>query len=141
MNVFNSEVRVYIEDTDAGGIVYYVNYLKFMERSRSELFRHLGHNKAAMGIDNMLFVVSSANVNYVQPARLDDKLIVSTVITRLGRAGLDFEQNIRFGNSTTENELICQGQVKVANVDAQTMKPIAMPKRLYQLLLQYQNDR
>ena len=76
---FAVTVRVYIEDTDAGGIVYYVNYLKFMERARTEFMRSLGYGKTAIFSDDKMFVVHSANVQYLGAARLDDELSVTAV--------------------------------------------------------------
>lgn len=130
---FSLPVRVYIEDTDAGGIVYYVNYLKFMERARTEFMRSKGFDKAAVGGDGQLMVVHSANVNYRKPARLDDELEVSAKIVQLRRSYLVFAQQVRLKGS---NEVLCDGEVKVACVDADTMKPKAMPQAIQDALSQ-----
>ena len=126
MSKFQLPIRVYIEDTDAGGIVYYVNYLKFMERARTELMRTFGLDKAAILEEGRLFVVHSANVQYVRPAVLDDEIMVSAVISRLARSYLIFEQTI-----LRNGEPICRGEIKVACVDQQSMKPAAIPSDLH----------
>ncbi len=128
-------LRVYIEDTDAGGIVYYVNYLKFMERGRTELVRSLGFDKPALPMDDIILVVHSAQVNYRLPARLDDQLTVSTVITRLTRASLLFGQKVWRGE-----ELMCEASIKVACVDSEKFKPCKLPLTLFSALTRYNNN-
>jgi len=123
---FTLPVRVYIEDTDAGGIVYYVNYLKFMERARTEFLRTLGYQHYALADENFQFVVHSANVQYRQPARIDDALTVTASLKKLGKATLVFDQQVR-----KTGALICQAEIKVACVSADTLKPSALPPSLY----------
>lgn len=123
---FTLPVRVYIEDTDAGGIVYYVNYLKFMERARTEYLRTLGYQHYALADDNFQFVVHSANVQYRHPARIDDALQVTARLEKLGKATLLFDQQVLRGN-----ELLCQAAIKVACVTADTLKPTGIPAALY----------
>lgn len=123
---FTLPVRVYIEDTDAGGIVYYVNYLKFMERARTEYLRTLGYQHYALADDNFQFVVHSANVQYRQPARIDDALMVTARLKKLGKATLLFEQQVLRGQT-----LLCQADIKVACVTADTLKPTGIPSALY----------
>ena len=123
---FTLPIRVYIEDTDAGGIVYYVNYLKFMERARTEYLRTLGYQHYALADDNFQFVVHSANVQYRQPARIDDALLVSARLKKLGKATLLFDQRVFRGKT-----LLCQADIKVACVAADTLKPTAIPSALY----------
>ena len=123
---FTLPVRVYIEDTDAGGIVYYVNYLKFMERARTEFLRTLGYQHYALADENFQFVVHSANVQYRQPARIDDALTVTATLKKLGKATLFFDQQVRKAGT-----LICQAEIKVACVSADTLKPAAIPSALY----------
>lgn len=122
MNSFRIPVRVYIEDTDAGGIVYYVNYLKYMERARTELMRHLGFAKPAVLDEGMLLVVHSLTTGYRKPARLDDSLEVSAEVLKLARTNLVFQQQV-----TRAGELLCEAEIKVACVCQQTMKPVAIP--------------
>jgi tol-pal system-associated acyl-CoA thioesterase len=124
---FSLPVRVYIEDTDAGGIVYYVNYLKFMERARTELMRSLGYRHYALAQENFQFVVRACEVCYHKPARIDDALEVTAEIERLGRAGLDFRQTV-----LREGEPLCHALVKIACVRADTMAPVAMPRPLHE---------
>ena len=103
MNEFLMPVRVYIEDTDAGGIVYYVNYLKFMERARTEFFRELGFGKAGANKEGYQFVVHSAQIEYKKPARLDDMLNVSAKLVKLRGASLFFEQEVRRDDDILSN--------------------------------------
>jgi tol-pal system-associated acyl-CoA thioesterase len=116
-------VRVYVEDTDAGGIVYYVNYLKFMERARTEWFRFLGFEKPALFRENLMFVVHSLNIDYRKPARLDDALNVSVNVIKAARTFFIMEQIVSCGN-----ELLCAAEVKVACVTRDTLKPSAIPQ-------------
>jgi 4-hydroxybenzoyl-CoA thioesterase len=124
--VFAIPARVYIEDTDAGGIVYYVNYLKFMERSRTEFLRALGYDKPAILEGGLLLVVHSATINYRRPARLDDLLQVSAHPAKLGRAYVEFHQQVSRGD-----EVLCEGVIRIACVQAETMKPCALPADIY----------
>ena|SRR5690554_2992242 len=121
-DIFILPVRVYIEDTDAGGIVYYVNYLKYMERSRTEFLRALGYDKPAILDDGKLLVVHRAEVNYLSPARLDDQLQVSATIVKMARTYVMFEQKVAAGN-----KLLCEGLIRIACVDAASMRPAAIP--------------
>ncbi|MGH1373350.1 MAG: tol-pal system-associated acyl-CoA thioesterase [Cellvibrionaceae bacterium] len=129
MSHFQLPIRVYIEDTDAGGIVYYVNYLKYMERARTEFMRSYGFDKPAILDDGKLFVVHSAEVKYLQPALLDDQLTVTASISKLARSYLVFDQRVE-----RNGEPICTGSIKVACVTQQGMKPAAMPKIIVEAL-------
>lgn len=130
---FRWPLRVYIEDTDAGGIVYYVNYLKYMERARTEYLRSFGYGKndfagaAAPRIftEEFMFVVHSVAVRYKKPARLDDELLATARIIERGAAQLRFEQRILRGD-----EELCGGEVNVACVDRRTFKPRRIPAAL-----------
>lgn len=124
---FAYRCRVYYEDTDAGGIVYYVNYLKFMERARTERLRELGFAQSTLAGENLLFVVHSSAARYHAPARLDDELLVSCNVSELNRASLRFEQQVR---RATDNTLLCEGQFLVACVRADSLKPRAIPDAL-----------
>jgi len=119
---FSMPQRVYIEDTDAGGIVYYVNYLKYFERARTELMRAQGFAKAAMIDDDLLFVVSDLQINYRQPARLDDVLTVTAAITGMGGATLTFAQAVYRGESC-----LVDGVIRIAAVSQSTGKPQKLP--------------
>lgn len=125
--VFALKVRVYIEDTDAGGIVYYVNYLKFMERCRTEFLRNLGYDKPAILDEKLLLVVHSANVQYRRPARLDDALEITAEVVKLARSYVEFRQQVFRGD-----ELLCDGLIRIACVNGETMKPCAIPTAMHQ---------
>jgi len=129
---FQILVRVYIEDTDAGGIVYYVNYLKFMERCRTEFLRSLGYDKPAILEDGLLLVVHSAQVDYHRSARLDDELQVTTRLIKLARSYVEFQQQV-----LRKQELLCTGIIRVACVDSSVMKPRAIPAHMHQQLSQF----
>ena len=124
---FAHRCRVYYEDTDAGGIVYYVNYLKFMERARTERLRELGFAQSSMAQENLLFVVHSSEARYHKPARLDDELLVSAEVIELNRASLRFKQEVR---RVADETLLCEGQFLVACVRADSLKPRAIPEAL-----------
>ena len=123
---FRIPVRVYYEDTDAGGVVYYANYLKFLERARTEWLRSLGFEQAALARDpGVLFVVAGVEVDFKRPARFDDALEVSVAIAERGRAGLSFQQDVHRGD-----ELIVAARVRVACVDSQSFRPVPLPPTL-----------
>ena len=131
---FSHKLRVYIEDTDAGGIVYYVNYLKFMERARTEFMRSLGYDKNAIFNADRMFVVRNLAVSYMLPARLDDELEATAAIVQLRGAGIVFHQSVRRGK-----ELLAQGELTIACVDRVGMKPRRLPAEMaerLQLLVQ-----
>jgi tol-pal system-associated acyl-CoA thioesterase len=123
------DLRVYIEDTDAGGIVYYVNYLKYFERARTELMRAIGFARAAMPEAGCQFVVHSMQVEYLRPARLDDALVAEAGIAAVGRASIDFVQRVLRGA-----EELCRGRVRIACVDPDTLRPRALPATLRKYL-------
>jgi tol-pal system-associated acyl-CoA thioesterase len=123
MAVFEFPFRVYIEDTDAGGIVYYVNYLKFMERARTEYLRSLGYGKQAIFNGDLMFVVQSVSAEYLKPAELDDELVATASPVKIGSANMVMEQLIYRGD-----ELLCRGEVKIVCVDKNTVKPKRIPK-------------
>jgi 4-hydroxybenzoyl-CoA thioesterase len=124
---FAHRCRVYYEDTDAGGIVYYVNYLKFMERARTERLRELGFAQSELAGENLLFVVHSSEARYHKPARLDDELLISAEVIELNRASLRFRQQVR---RAADETLLCEGQFLVACVRADSLKPRAIPEAL-----------
>ena len=128
---FALAVRVYWEDTDAGGIVYYANYLKFMERARTEWLRALGCDQARLRLRHRLqLVVARANVEYRRPARFDDRLDVDVRVLALRRASIGLAQHVR----SAEQELLCRAEVKVGCVDIDTFRPCAIPPSLRQEL-------
>lgn len=125
MSDFQFPLRVFIEDTDAGGIVYYVNYLKFMERARTEWLRSLGFDFTTLYKENCIFVVKSAEVNYISPARMDDLLQVTVSIDKMARTYIRFRQRVE-----RQGADLCEGLLKVACVDQRTMKPKPIPAAL-----------
>lgn len=131
---FNFMLRIYWEDTDAGGIVFYANYLKFFERARTEWLRTLGINQLALREQkNIQLVVTHTQTNYRLPARLDDLLRITACIKQTTRASVLFEQQV-FRQSAQQEELLCEGVVKVACVNASTMKPERFPPQLLSAL-------
>lgn len=122
---FSTPVRVYIEDTDAGGIVYYVNYLKFMERARTEFMRNLGYGKDYILNHDLMFVVRDVAVSYARPARLDDQLQATAAVARLRGAGIVFAQRI-----LRAEEVLAEGEVTVACVDREATKARRLPKEM-----------
>ena len=129
MPEYRLPIRVYIEDTDAGGIVYYVNYLKYFERARTELIRSLGVDKTAVMEDGSVFVVTSASINYHAPARLDDQLESVAEVVSSGAATIEFRQSV-----VRSGVELATGQVMVALTDGSSEKPKRMPKGLRELL-------
>ncbi|RED02005.1 tol-pal system-associated acyl-CoA thioesterase [Ectopseudomonas oleovorans] len=123
--------RVYYEDTDAGGIVYYVNYLKFMERARTERLRALGYAQSELARDGLLFVVHSSEARYHAPARLDDELLIGAEVVEAKRASLRFHQEVR---RAKDDVLLCEGWVTVACVRADSFRPRAMPEAMRTVL-------
>jgi len=122
-HAFLLPIRVYIEDTDAGGIVYYVNYLKYFERARTELMRAAGFAKAGLMDEKTQFVVHGLSVDYHKPAKLADELIASASVERCRRASMWFAQRIMRGD-----EVLCSAQVKVACVQPGTLRPQPLPR-------------
>lgn len=126
---FRLPVRVYIEDTDAGGIVYYVNYLKFMERARSEWLRHHGFTQGELLATGTQLVVHRLECRYARPARLDDALEVSVELLSRGRARLQFGQIV-----SRNGEPLCEAKVDIACIDAERMRPVPWPPALAAVL-------
>jgi acyl-CoA thioester hydrolase len=123
---FTFAVRVYYEDTDAAGVVYYANYLKFMERARTEWLRALGFDVAALERDERIaFVVQRADIEFRAPARLSDRLDVTVSPVERGRASLVAEQHVR-----RDGETIVQARITLACVDATSWKPARIPPPL-----------
>lgn len=120
---FDFPQRIYFEDTDAGGVVYHAQYIKFLERARTEWLRHLGFNNSDLERRyKMLFIVSEVAAEFVKPARLDDSVVISVAIENLGRVRCTFQQEIR-----RDDELLVKARVVVASVSADSFKPIEIP--------------
>ena len=136
--IFRYPVRIYWEDTDAGGIVFYANYLKFFERSRTEWLRSAGVGQQQLReLTGGMFVVSDAQLRYHRPARLDDELIVTAQLQETGRASLTIEQQALLKpEQMTDSRpvLLCEGTIRIGWVDATTMRPARMPGFLLEQL-------
>jgi len=120
---FSWPVRVYYEDTDAGGVVYYANYLKFTERARTEWLRALGFEQTDLAEQHgIVFVVRSASIDYLRPARFNDGLRVTVELIKVGAGQIELAQRVLRGD-----ELLARAAVKVACVGLRTMRPVRMP--------------
>ncbi|WP_205701934.1 tol-pal system-associated acyl-CoA thioesterase [Pseudidiomarina mangrovi] len=135
MSDFVWPVRVYYEDTDAGGIVYYANYLKFLERARTEWLRSLGIEQDSWLAARVGFVVRQVQLDLLQPARFNDELLVSVEVLKLGRASVQFQQRVTHQQHGAE---LCVAQVKAACVDLgqadSGLRAVAMPAAIYEVL-------
>src|SRR5688572_30680838 len=127
---FEFPIRVYWEDTDAGGIVFYANYLKFFERARTEWLRSLGIAQGELRESTGgIFIVSETSVRYLAPARLDDELLVTAAFECAGRASLIIRQQARRGET-----LLCEGTIRIGWVDAATLRPSRIPQAILEVL-------
>ena len=127
---FRWAVRIYYEDTDAGGIVYYANYLKFFERARTEWLRQAGiHQQLIAEQEQAMFVVKSTSMDYHLPAKLDDELSITVKVEKLGRASILFSQQ-----GWRANQCLFSALIKVGCVDTQTIRPRAIPLQVVQAL-------
>ncbi len=126
-NETNLQIRVYYEDTDAGGVVYHSNYLNFMERARTEWLRHIGFEQHTLiEQDEILFAVCKINIDYRKPALFNDLLNVKTHIILKRKASLIFEQII----SNQSEEIVCKAEIKIACINCKTMKPEPIPETI-----------
>ena len=116
-------VRVYYEDTDSGGVVYYANYLKFMERARTEWLRSLGFEQDRLRVEqDLLFAVRSVELQYLRPARFNEQLEVGSRVVGRGGASLVFVQQVR-----RNNQVLCEGTIKIVSLDATAFRPRPLP--------------
>ena len=160
-SAFSWPVRVYYEDTDTGGVVFYANYLKFFERARTEWLRSGGINQSALAeAHGIMFVVMRTSVDYHAPAKLDNELKLTVVVERAGRASVEFQQqawrvnggnagNVSNNGNGTAGEtetglitnqkpvLLATGRIKVACVDRHDMRPRALPDQVLQFIKGY----
>lgn len=126
MSEFIWPVRVYYEDTDSGGVVYYANYLKFMERSRTEWLRSLDFEQDELIAEHgTIFAVRSVQIDYKKPAHFNELLNVSTSIKQRGGASFTFLQQVKRGD-----EVLCEGEIKIASLDASTLRPRPIPAEM-----------
>lgn len=131
MTEFSLPIKVYLEDTDAGGIVYHVNYLKYMERARTEFLSQLGYDKPAILASGLMLVVHSMEILYARPATLSEMLSATAQVKQLARTYVVFEQLVKRGD-----ELLCRASVKVACITQDTHRPKPMPKEMQDFLQQ-----
>jgi acyl-CoA thioester hydrolase len=123
---YSFPVRVYFENTDAGGVVYHAEYLKFLERARTEWLRHMGFDHQLLARDyRVVFVVTAAAIDFARPARLDDNLAVSVHLESLGKVRCVFSQEIR-----RDDEVLVKGRITVACVTGEQLKPAEIPDPL-----------
>ena len=128
---FTWRLRVYWEDTDAGGIVFYANYLKFFERARTEWLRSLGIEQSRLReTTGGIFIVSETAVRYLQPARLDDELLVTAGLEEAGRASLIIAQQAL----TIAGAVSCEGRIRIGWVDAASLRPARIPPVILEAL-------
>tara|TARA_Y100000768_G_scaffold17500_2_gene12124 strand:+ start:2700 stop:3101 length:402 start_codon:yes stop_codon:yes gene_type:complete len=119
-------LRVYYEDTDAQGVVYYANYLKFFERARTEFLRTSGYKQMQLMQEGMIFVVRRVDMILHSPAKLDDNVTIKTELAKLGKVSFDFKQRA-FVNS----QLITEASIKCGSLDSKSFKPSALPEYLH----------
>jgi acyl-CoA thioester hydrolase len=132
LNSFKSSYRIYYEDTDAGGIVYYANYLKFAERARTDMLRQIGINQSQLlQTQDLIFVVRNADISYIRPAKLDDQITIETLIEKIGAASLQMKQEIFL----QETKLV-KINVKIACVSSK-LKPKKITKEIKSKMLIY----
>ena len=128
--VFEWPIRVYWEDTDAGGIVFYANYLKFFERTRTEWLRSVGIEQQRLKeTTGGMFVVAETGVRYLRPARLDDELIVTAKIQASGRASMTIGQQVLL-----KNVQVCEGTIRIGWVNATSLQPARIPQNIIESL-------
>ena len=118
-------LTVYYEDTDAQGVVYYANYLKFFERARTEYFRKSGYEQMKLMQEGIIFVVRGVEMKLQKPARLDDVLVIKSQLIKLGKVSFDFLQE-----AYKEEELITQAKIQCGSLDTENFKPSALPEYL-----------
>ena len=124
--IFSWPVRVYFQDTDAGGVVYHASYVNFMERSRSEWLRSFGYSNAGLMKElGVMFVVRKLELNYLKPAQLDDMLAVTTQIKEIGRSRVNVLQTVQ-----REGEILSEAEVHLVCVSAAAFKPVSVPEIL-----------
>ena len=127
LSEFHWPLRVYFEDTDTGGVVYYANYLKFFERARSEWLRSAGINQQVLTEqEHIMFVVKNATIDYHLPAKLDDQLEISVRVEKLGKASVNFYQEA-WRQTNYARELVCHGHIRVGCVHIVSLRPTPIP--------------
>lgn len=134
-SLFQWPLRVYYEDTDSGGVVYYANYLRFMERARTEWLRAAGFDQQRLRDEQgLVFVVRRANLDFRAPARLDDALLVDVVVKAHGRIAIDLHQRV-----LRDDRLLCCGDIQIVCLDAELFRPRPIPSTIAAQLLSKTN--
>jgi acyl-CoA thioester hydrolase len=134
--LFVFPLRVYYEDTDAGGVVYHSNYLNFLERCRTEWLRHLGYEQDELReTDSVLFVVRKINIDYLKPALFNQQLMVTTEVTEMGASTITMQQQVLHGRGSGEVEVLVKASVGLVCVDSEKFKPKRIPGMIRQSLL------
>ena len=128
--IFEWNARVYFEDTDSGGVVYHANYLKFMERARTEWLRSLGLNQIKLKQeDKVMFVVRKIDIQYKIPARFNDELLIQTDCVKTTDYSIMLKQNI-----LRDKQTITEGSVEIVCINSDLFKPVRIPKKAKQLM-------
>lgn len=129
-------IRVYYEDTDAGGVVYHSNYLNFFERARTEMLRDLGFEQTTLHAEyGVIFAVRAMQIDFIRPAKFDNLLHASSVINQVKKASLVFEQTLKH-----DEIILCTASCKIACLNADTFQPTAIPDFLYKQFLMKSNE-
>lgn len=134
--IHQMQVRIYYQDTDAGGIVYHSNYLDYAERARSEMLLEMGYSNHVMVEKGIGFVLRHVDIDYRKPARLDELLTVETVVTEMKNASLEMEQTVLRGE-----EVLVVMRLQLAAINPQTLRPTRMPEELKTLFLKYSKEK
>lgn len=139
MSEFITRTRVYIEDTDFGGVVYHANYLRWMERARTDLLRDAGYEQQTLKDQDLLFVVRGIEIRYRAAAKLDDIVIIKTAISEMTFATMTFSQRVHLAlEDGSEGALLCDASVQVASVAESSRKVIAIPESITSAIATYQ---
>ena len=126
---FTWPIRIYWEDTDAGGVVYHGSYLRFLERARTEWLRSIGIDQSRLKTEHgLVFVVSAVSVSFKRPARLDDELLATSLLSKRGGASLHFQQTLI---RPASGETVLEAEVRAACVQAQSFRPMPIPSGLF----------
>ncbi len=134
MSEFSWPVRVYYEDTDSGGVVYYANYLKFMERARTEYLRSLGFEQDDLAQQGLIFAVHRAEIDYIKPARFNNALLVTAKIAQQKKVSLTFDQKVQ----QQSGEVCSRGKIKIVCIDSKSFKPRPIPDVILRAIINEQ---
>ena len=128
------EIRIYYEDTDAQGVVYYANYLKYFERARTEFLRKCGYLQNELLAENIIFIVNKLDIHYKKPVQLDQLIKIESSLSELKKASFSFNQRV-----VINSQIMCEANVLCGCVDLETKKPIALPDELRKKMLDKKN--